>query len=251
MNVTQAFAATVAAMAPEVQRWPRRQPGQLMIGSKRLKYADFHSTYWQARQIFGERLYDFACDTTAPRILDCGAHIGLASIAFKERYPEARIEAFEADGAIAAMCTENLNDFGHADVTVTTAAVWTNSNGVTFSASADDAGHVANTGISVPSVRLRDRLAEPVQLLKLDVEGAEFGILADCAGVLRNVQRMIIEVHAFDNGRVGDMLSLLEVHGFRFVLGDLHQAPWMETKTRPPFAACATDKYYFTVFAWR
>jgi FkbM family methyltransferase len=223
-----------------------------MVGGRVLKYADFHSIYYQARQIFGERLYDFTCDTSAPLILDCGAHVGLASLAFKDRYPAARIEAFEADAAIAAMCADNLADFGFTDVTVTTAAVWTHNNGVTFSASADDAGHVAGTGVAVPSVCLRDRLGgEPVHLLKLDIEGAEFAVLADCGEALRNVQRLIVEVHAFGGTRVGEMLALLENQGFNFTLGDLHAAPWMETTTRPPFAACPTDKYYFTAFAWR
>lgn len=249
--LTQSFATTVAAMAPEVARWPRRQAGRLMVGGKVLKYADFHSVYYQARQIFGERLYDFACGTPAPVILDCGAHIGLASLAFKERYPEARIEAFEADATIASMCADNLRDFGYNDVVVTNAAVWTHGDGVTFSASSDDAGHIARDGVKVPSVRLRDRLQTPVHLLKLDIEGAEFSVLTDCAEALRSVQRLIAEVHAFNGGRVGEMLALLEAQGFHFTLGDLHSAPWLEPAVRPPFAACPTDKYYFTVFAWR
>src|SRR5690348_6412259 len=83
--LTEAFTATVNGMAGDVARWPRRQPGRLMIEGRTLKYADLHSFYFQARQIFGERLYDFACTSPAPLILDCGAHIGLASLAFKER----------------------------------------------------------------------------------------------------------------------------------------------------------------------
>jgi len=250
--LSQSITATTTAMAAEVSRWPRRQAGLLLIDGRTLKYADLHSFYHQARQIFGDRLYDFACDTSAPVVLDCGAHIGLASMAFKERFPGAHIRAFEADAAIAAMCGDNLAAFGFGDVTVTAAAVWIHENGVSFAASNDDAGHVADQGIHVPSVRLAAEIAKgPIHLLKLDVEGAEFALLADCADALTAVERLIVEVHAFDNNRVGRLLSLLEDKGFRYSLADLHHATWMKAESPPPFAACRTDKYYFTVFAWR
>jgi len=250
--LTQSINITTSAMAAEIGRWPRRQAGRLVIDGHVLKYADLHSFYYQARQIFGDRLYDFACGTTTPVILDCGAHIGLATMAFKERYPAARVHAFEADATIAAMCADNLAAFGFADVAVTPAAVWTHKDGVTFAASNDDAGHVAPQGVHVPSIRLADEIAKaPVQLLKLDVEGAEFELLADCADRLSAVERMIVEVHAFGDNRVGPLLSLLEGKGFKYTLADLHHATWMETKSPPPFTSCRTDKYYFTVFAWR
>jgi FkbM family methyltransferase len=250
--LSQGFISTVNGMAPEIARWPRRQPGRLMIDGRTLKYADLHSFYYQARQIFGERLYDFACASDTPVILDCGAHIGLASLAFKERYPNARIQAFEADAAIAGMCADNLAAFGFNDIGVSAVAVWTHANGVTFSASGDDAGHVTSVGNPVPSVRLADEIAKgPVDLLKLDVEGAEFALLSDCADHLAGVSRLIVEVHAFGDNPAGPLLSLLDGKGFRYVLADLHHATWMETVTPPPFAACRTDKFYFTVFAWR
>jgi len=246
--------AAARALAPEVGRWPRRVPGRLLIDGKTIKYADLHSFYHQSRQIFAERLYDFACTAEAPVIIDCGAHVGLAALAFKLRHPRARIRAFEADAAIAALCAENLAACGYGDVTVTAAAVWTHDRGVGFAASRDDAGHVARDGAAnVPSVRLADILAQgPVQMLKLDIEGAEFEVLADCRAVLNNVERMIVEVHAFAAGtRVGALLALLEEAGLRYAIADLHEATWMAADAAPPFAALRTDKYYFTVFAWR
>jgi FkbM family methyltransferase len=250
----QHLIAATAALAPEVGRWPRREPGMLDIGGVMLKYADLHSFYHQARQIFGERLYDFECPAAAPIILDCGAHVGLASLFFKERYPDARIRAYEADAAIARMCAANLAAAGVDDIKLTTAAVWTHGDGVSFSASADDAGHVAEEGTRIPSVRLRDEIGQgPVELLKLDVEGAEFAILADCGDALHAVNRLIIEVHVFDPARtrVGPLLSLLEAQGFAYTLADLHHANWMPPQTPTPFAVATTDKYYFSVFAWR
>ena len=236
-------------------RLPRRQPGSLSAGGRTIKYADLHSFCHQVNQIFGDRLYDFSTSNDVPVIIDCGAHIGLASAFFKERYPGARIRAYEADPAIATMCRANLAACGFPDVEVTTAAVWTHDAGVRFVASADDSGHVAEAGdCQVSSVRLRDVLAvAPVDLLKVDIEGAEFDVLADCGDALRHVRRMIVEVHAFGHSsdRVGALLGTIEACGFRYAFADLHHATWKTIGATPPFSAVPTDRYYFSVFAWR
>ena len=222
-----------------------------------LKYADMHSFYYQARQIFGEALYHFTCDTDAPVILDCGAHIGLASLYFKDIYPNARIRAFEADPEIATMCDANLTSLGHDAFTVEAKAIWINNDGVSFSDSKDDAGHIEldQTGSPiVPSVRLKDVLSqERVHLLKLDIEGAEFEVLEDCDEALLQVERMVIEVHVLhpQHISIGGLLNQIESLGFRYILHDLHHATWVSSDVSPPFAACPTDKYIVTVFAWQ
>lgn len=252
--LTQHMLEIVNQVAPSVREWPRRQPGVLVVGGKLLRYADMHSFYYQARQIFGERVYDFQCATKTPRIIDCGAHVGLASLFLKECYPGGRITAFEADAALAETCRANFQTFGHADIDVVQAAVWTHDKGVSFDTSHDDAGHVVEgAGTKVPSVRLKDLLGEPVQFLKLDVEGAEFELIADCGAALKNVERMIIEVHAMDakQAPIGASLGTLESQGFRYVLSDLHAAVWAPSAAKPPFAFTRTEKFIVSVFAWR
>lgn len=247
----------VGQLTPEIGRWPRREPGKMLVDGKFLKYADMHSFYYQTRQIFGDGLYRFTCATDSPVILDCGAHIGLASLFFKEDFPSAKIRAFEADPNIAHLCRSNLESFGHGDVAVEALAVWIGNDGVVFSDSKDDAGHVneeSEAGIKVPTIRLKEIIeSERVQLLKLDVEGAEYKIIEDCGDSLRNVERMVIEVHAFRtaDGKVGALLAQLENLGFHYVLDDLHQANWMKPDTLSPFAMCSTDKFIVTVFAWQ
>lgn len=252
-----ALGEIIGQLTPEIAQWPRREPGQMVVDGRFLKYADMHSFYYQTRQIFGDKLYSFTCGSAAPKILDCGAHIGLASLFFKEQYPDAEIRAFEADAEIATLCKSNLESFGHGDVSVQAVAVWTGNDGVTFSDSKDDAGHVdakSQGGVTVPTVRLRDVLEQDrYQLLKLDVEGAEYKILEDCGDALKNAERMVIEVHAFrsEDGKLGSLLSQLEELGFQYVLDDLHQATWMKPEEPPPFSMCTTDKYIVTIFAWQ
>ena len=254
--LTKPLLELAAQMAPSVPTWPRRQPGLLVVDGKVLRYADFHSLYYQIRQLFGDNLYSFMTDKKDPLILDCGAHVGLASLYFKDHYPAARIKAYEADAAIADLCRANASAFGFADIEVVHAAVWTHDRGVQFDHSNDDAGHVVEGSAAqrVPSVRLKSILADTsVDFLKLDVEGAEFELFEDCADELARVSRMVIEVHAMDSRQapIGKLLHILERAGFRYVLGDLHAATWVTSPVRPPLGYCKTDRFIVSVFAWK
>jgi len=255
--LSQQLLEIAANLTPSVPSWPRRKPGMFMAGTRAIRYADLHSFYHQIRQIFGQRLYNFRCANPAPVILDCGAHIGLASLFFKERFPAARITAFEADADLADMCRTNFAAFDMPDIEVVHAAVWTHGDGVSFAQTNDDAGHVANeadaAAVKVPSIRLHSRLDQPIDLLKLDVEGAEFALIEDCGERLRNVGHIVMEVHAMEDtqAKIGHMLARLEDTGFKYVLGDLHQATWLPVPKAPPFEHCRTDKFIVSVFAWR
>ncbi len=254
--LTKPLLDLAAQMAPSVRSWPRRQPGLLIVDGKILRYADFHSLYHQIRQLFGDDLYGFRTAKKDPVILDCGAHVGLASLYFKEHYPAARIRAFEADAAITELCRANFTAFGASDIELTQAAVWTHENGVSFDHSNDDAGHVSQQSDArqVPSVRLKSILAkEDIDFLKLDVEGAEFDLFADCGEDLKRVSRMAVEVHAMDSTQapIGRLLSLLETLGFRYVLGDLHAATWLPSLVPPPFGYCKTERFIISIFAWQ
>jgi FkbM family methyltransferase len=246
----------LSQLAPVISDQPRRVAGEMLLQGRPFRYADLHSFYHQAVQIFAKRLYDFESSTDTPLILDCGAHIGLASLYFATRYPGARIVSFEADPCIADMLVFNIQSFGiDAAVRAEGKAVWIDDGGAPFSFTSDDAGYVsAAAGALVPTVRLRDLIdGQDVELLKLDVEGSEFALLHDCDGALGGVSKMIVEVHRFrdEDGKLGSLLSILERNGFRYVLSDLHHAGWMETGVKPPFAECPTDKYIVSVFAWR
>jgi FkbM family methyltransferase len=189
----------------------------------------------QWRDIFVEQSLAFESVETSPRILDCGANIGLASLFYKRRYPSARVTAFEADPAIAALLAHNLRANSAADVDVVAAAVWTETGAISFRADGADAGTIVAGESSregaaplVPAIRLADRLAsERIDLLKLDIEGAEVAVLADCAGVLENVSAILLEVHEFNPGRrrSPELLQLLERSGFAYAVTHVTPLP--------------------------
>lgn len=217
----------------EAERLPRYTPGTIDLMGYRLRYGDLHTVCPQWHDLFLTGSYRFESTHAEPRILDCGANIGLASLSFKRMYPRARITAFEADPRLTEMARENLQVNGAGDVEVVQAAVWTREGTLEFQCEGADSGGIASLARgsrrgpirTVPSVRLRDWLErEPIDLLKLDVEGAEAEILADCTGALGRVRVLIAEIHEFDPERriTPRVLAGLSGAGFSYILDELH-----------------------------
>jgi FkbM family methyltransferase len=257
---------------PEVAAWrradelaatvPRHTAGSIRMLDYELQYADLLSVCPQWHDIFVNGALEFRAASETPRILDCGANIGLASLFFKRRFPAARITAYEADPALFAIARANLAANGAADVDVVNAAVWTAAGRVTFRAEGTDsgmidglAGGVAGPAVEVPSLRLRDILAAgPLDLLKLDIEGAEDAVLADCEPVLDRVSAIVMDLHEFDPSvrQAPRVLDRLTRAGFVYAVDEFVPQPW-----RPPVTSSDTpfpDRalvWSMTVRAWR
>lgn len=243
------------------ERTPRFTPGSIALLDYRLRFQDLLTFCPQWHDIFVRQTYRFAATSPAPRILDCGANVGLASLYFKRLYPHARVTAFEADPDLHALLVENLtaNLRGAASdgVEAVHAAVWTRNGSLAFRCEGGDSGRIeelasqeapgAESRVAarqVPAVRLRDVLvregSEPIELLKLDIEGAEVDVLGDCAPALGLVRALIVEIHEFDPARrrSAELLRLLSERGFHYTLDDLIPLPWNRPAAPPgsPFA---------------
>jgi FkbM family methyltransferase len=241
---------------------PRHTAGTIRMLDYELQYADLLSFCPQWHDIFVEGALEFRATSDAPRILDCGANVGLASLFFKRRFPAARITAYEADPALFAIARGNLSANGAADVEIVNAAVWTSAGRVTFRAEGTDsgmidglAGAVDGPAVDVASLRLRDILAsERLDLLKLDIEGAEDAVLADCEPVLDRVPAIVMDLHEFDPSvrQAPRVLERLTRAGFVYAIDEFVPQPW-----RPPVAASGTPfpgnalVWSMTVRAWR
>jgi hypothetical protein len=115
---------------------------------------------------------------------------------------------------------------------------------------ADTTGAVVN----VPAVRLARWLAqEPVDLLKLDIEGAELDVLRDCADCLHDVRAIQVEVHDFDASRrlLPDCLQVMQRAGFAYALSDFAVAHWRASAVRQSPFAHAVPSWIVLVRAWK
>ena len=190
-------------------------------------YPDSLSFIWQYKDIMVDKVYKFKSTTDKPVIIDCGANIGMSVIWLKKTYPTANILAFEADNKIFQFLNKNIErNIGFLNVSIFNKAVWINSEGVSFFSEGADAGHIDDSANNnIPSIRLKDVLSkfEYIDLLKIDIEGAETEVLVDLDDELKKVKNIFVEYHSISNKTqdLSKILSLFEFYGFKYFIKSL------------------------------
>lgn len=189
---------------------------------------DLASFIWQFKEIFVDDIYFFKTQNTNPIIFDCGANIGLSCLYFKKMYPDSVITAFEADPQIAEVLQENITKNKLHEINVISKAVWIDEQGVSFQADGADGGSImeqSHVDKKIESIRLKDYLEKTpyVDLLKIDIEGAEVEVLSDCKDSLRHVSNMFVEYHAWQHEQqsLATLLDILQTSGFRYYIENI------------------------------
>jgi FkbM family methyltransferase len=180
-------------------------------------------------EIFLDNLYSVnATSAHAARILDCGSNIGVSVLFFKKRFPDCEVIAFEPDPATYELLRANIAENSLTKVVVHNMALGGRDRSVKFCNEPATPGslrmRVVNqsaTWIEVPCVRLSPYIGERVDLLKIDIEGAETEVLAELAGAraLTRIERIILEYHhhiTSTEDRFSELLQTLEQNGFGY-----------------------------------
>lgn len=204
-------------------------------------------------EIFASGCYDFISMTADPRIIDCGAHTGCAVLRWRQLYPAARITAIEADPAIVALLKENLRTWNDTGTEVINAAAWTQDGEVRFAATGKDNGLVSADGTRViPALDLARLCGEPVDLLKLDIEGAEAVVLAHLAGTgaLKNVRALACEWHEWGTAapRLHEALAQLAAAGLTYRIA---HADTLGDRATTVFPHLRQPGNQLMIYAWR
>jgi len=235
---------------------PRRTPGIVEFLEWEIEYVDAASLVSSADVLVAKGWNNFRTGTSSPRILDCGANIGISVLNFKRQYPNASIVAFEPDPRIAAVLRRNLQRNAAADVDVVEAAVWRENSRARFSCDGADGGRLGSLPptfereIIIDTVDLSGFISGTVDLIKLDVEGAEFDVVDSIADSLDHVRNLVIECHvrASTMGELGRMLSMIESAGFLIAVNSY--GAWRDLVRRASDEGPGFDQY-FLVCAWR
>lgn len=153
-------------------------------------------------------------------IVDLGANIGLTSVYLFSRHDGQRLVAVEPVPSNVALVRQNLDLNGIAGDVIE--AVVGRSDGVSFfeDAVASNLGRIADQGRQVNAVSMQtilDRLdGRDIDLLKIDIEGAEEELFSGDRAWLDSVRAMIIEFHP----SIVDyeaIVAILEAEGFRHI----------------------------------
>jgi FkbM family methyltransferase len=214
----------------KAELWLNRiHPSGKMLGFD-IAYFDRPSLANLYREIFVRQYYYFHANTDSPLIFDCGANLGMATLYFKWLYPKARIEAFEPDPTTFAVLKKNVTQNNLAGVAAHNCALWSENGEIEFfvdhkipgsALMSTNSCRLDGKAIQVPSRRLSDFIREPIDFLKLDVEGAEHRVLCDLlsSGKTQSIRQMVIEYHHhIGNQRscLADFLRQLELAGFEY-----------------------------------
>ncbi len=259
---TQMALQTRSLVIPRLlwRRWrsPSRSSGVFRFPFGQVRYNDAAALLSLYLEMFLQHGYEVHGLGEAPVILDCGGNIGLSALWFKQRYPKARLKVFEADPAIADILEENiLTNRLHA-VEVVRAAVSEVAGSVTFIPDGAVSGRIGEgPGVTVPAVQLSEHIAsQPVDLLKIDIEGSEYGVVRDLcqSGQINWVKHIICEIHGNSEvqEQIAELWSNLSKAGFRLVVREARVLAELPGPSEPtPFTGADCSKFLMWVYAWR
>lgn len=182
-------------------------------------------------EIFEQEMYCFRASSPTAYIIDGGANIGLSILYFKKIYPKSQIVGFEPDDEIFSILKRNVQKSGYKNIELICRALSSSETSLKFMAEGSYAGRIARDydpqDKVVQSVRLRNYLHRRVDLLKLNIEGAETEVLEDCADLLGNVENIALEYHSFaeEQQTLHTVINILANVGFRLHVNPLRPCP--------------------------
>lgn len=177
-----------------------------------------------------EREYELPTRSSPATIIDAGANIGLSTIHFAQRFPDAKIIAVEPDDQNFELLCRNVRPYRN--VMTVKAALGPRSGVVklrdpgvgpwgyrTVESRGSESAGQARTLAEVPMVTVLDLMQQTnthhVDILKLDIEGAEADLMAASAAWIDDVDIICAELH--DRFMRGCSLAFFQAtHDFDF-----------------------------------
>jgi FkbM family methyltransferase len=133
-------------------------------------------------------------------IVDAGANVGMASVYFARKFPGARIIAVEPERSNFDMLCRNVNHFSNVEPFL--GALWSESRDIEIvDAGLGNQGFQVRAGVGgdVPALSVGDLMKRfdlgHIDILKIDIEGAEREVMGSSAAWIGNVGAVIAELH--------------------------------------------------------
>ncbi len=201
-----------------------KKPGQLSgyIFNYEIDFTDYGALIDLFEEIFVLQSYRVELDNTSPFIIDAGSNIGMSVLYFKTMYPGAIITCFEPDTQNFELLKRNVLANRLENVSIHQLAL-SDAEGEVKLFSAPNTlnsglyGGVGSAYQVVPSKKLSSFIDREVDLLKVDIEGAEDLVISDLvhSGKIFLIKKMIIEHHpGISHRTIDEFLGQLGAHGF-------------------------------------
>jgi FkbM family methyltransferase len=208
------------------------------------------SFYYEYKNIFESKIYHFNSTTRSPFIIDAGGYIGMSVLYFKSIYPDSKITVFEPDPDIFKILKKNVDFNVLKEITLINAGLGKIKGRIKYYRNGSDGGGLFRRegveAIYVESFKLSDYLNEPVDMLKMNIEGMEGDVFEEIEHQLCLIKEIIFEYHCFHNlaQKLGDILTILDRNGFRYVLRDAN-----DFKIPVPFQIKRDYRFFNLIYA--
>ena len=200
-----------------------RVPARLRIGDIwiDLSIPEDHGTSIALKDIIINDVYWLGWISSHLRVssvLDVGAHAGMFSLAARAYFADATIQAYEPNPRLWPMLSSHADQ---ASFSAYAEGVGPVTGKGTFSVGVDSvlgcaqpstSGDITITGVA--EAIQRATAGQPLDLLKMDCEGAEWDILTDFDSLAR-VRCITMEYHLGPGRNLDDLKALLMQHGFQ------------------------------------
>ncbi len=160
-------------------------------------------------QIYIKNEYDFNVRDTPKIIVDAGANIGIASIYFSNKFPDARIIAIEPEKNNYEILIKNIESYKN--ITPILGALWNEDAilnvvdcglgnwGFMMQAQNGEIGLCEKRickvrGMTVNTI-MKEQDINHIDIFKIDIEGSEREVFQDASSWIGNVDSIIIELH--------------------------------------------------------
>jgi len=158
-------------------------------------------------EIFGTQPYNFPADSLGKirTIVDLGAHIGFSTLYFSSLFSDSKIYSVEASADNYQMLEKNINLNSINAIPLNkyissengTANIYIHKNSNKCSVYPDGDANISTD--NVEKITMTDLInryeLESIDILKVDIEGAEGELFSDCKSWIDRVKLITIEVH--------------------------------------------------------
>ena len=158
------------------------------------------------QQVLLDHEYEFNLSASPKIIIDAGANIGLASVYFANTYPDATIIALEPDRSNFKLI--EMNTAGYPQIKAMNVALWSENKKINlfypqaghsgFRTLEENSGLLQECGevsaVTVDALMMAHQL-DVIDLLKMDIEGAEKEVFQNCSTWIDKVKTLMVELH--------------------------------------------------------
>lgn len=190
-----------------------RQSGRHRLFGYGLQMAYCDEQIWlnQILEIFCRDCYGVGKLPLTPRVIDCGANMGTFSLFLAWLRPCAEVVMVEPSKENLSYLESNMAQMKSLNFRVIPMAVGAAKGSTKLGGLFSDSFRTGLVqGEEVDAFPLSDLLQENVDLLKIDVEGAEYEALTGAGAALKNVVRVIVEAHDYSDRSV-DFAKIFEI----------------------------------------